>query len=504
MSGERSVHLVVRGGARPHGNERRSVVRRNLIPAAVTAISLSLSACATNPATGGSMLSLVSEGQEIEMGQQYRLEVEREQGLYDDSALNAYVDSVGQALAAVSERPDLPWSFAVVDDPVVNAFALPGGPIYLARGIMAHFNSEAELASVLGHEIGHVTARHIVEQMSRQQIAQLGLIASMIAVPDLMPYSEGLSGALGVVFLKFGRDDEAQSDELGFRYMTRLGYDPQGAVDMFEILDRQGEGSGRAIPEWASTHPDPGNRIAAAEERIAKSGLRDGLVRRDEYLQRIQGLVWGEDPREGYFLGQRFLHPELAFQFTLPDGLLKRKSKTAVLAGSPDKDAKFQLTAGSGSPERAAEEFFSRDGIERTGIARKSVNGLPAVVGTWSTTTRQGVIEGIASFVQYGDLTYTMLGYAPSSRVGRYAASMERTMNSFAPLTDSTLLAVEPRRIDLVRVSEAMTAGEFVSRYPSTVEDADVFRINGIRSSDRIEAGTLLKRVTGTGGPVGR
>jgi predicted Zn-dependent protease len=164
----------------------------------------------------------------------------------------------------------------------------------------------------------------------------------------------------------------------------------------------------------------------------------------------------------------------------------------------------FQLTAGSGSPEQAAEAFFSRDGIERTGVAKKSVNGLPAVVGTWSTATRQGVIEGIASFVQYGDLTYTMLGYAPSSRVGRYAASMERTLNSFAPLTDPDLLTVEPRRIDLVRLQEEMTAEEFVERYPSTVEEEIVFRINGMRSSDRIEAGTLLKRVTGSGGPVRR
>jgi predicted Zn-dependent protease len=476
---------------------------RQLRLAVVGALPL-LAACATNPATGGSMLSLVSEGQEIQMGQQYRAEVEREQGLYADPVLNAYVDSVGQALAAVSERPDIPWSFGVVDDPVVNAFALPGGPIYLARGIMAHFNSEAELASVLGHEIGHVTARHIVEQMSRQQIAQLGMIASMIAVPDLMPYAEGLSGALGVVFLKFGRDDEAQSDELGFRYMTRLGYDPQGAVDMFKILDRQGEGSGRAIPEWASTHPDPGNRIAAAEQRIATSGIRDGTVRRDEYLQRINGLVWGEDPREGYFLGQRFVHPELAFEFTLPDSWIKRNSKTAVLAGSPEKDAMFQLTARAGSPEEAANEFFSREGIERTGMARQSVNGLPAVVATWSATTRQGVIQGVASFVRHGDLTYTMLGYAPSSRVGRYAASIERTLNSFAPVTDPALLTVEPKRIELVRLRESMTAEEFVSRHPSTVNEETVFRINGIRASDRIEAGTLLKRVTGSGGPVDR
>ena len=449
------------------------------------------------------MLSLVGEDQEVAMGQQYMGEVEREQGVYADSAINAYVDSVGQALAAVAERPDLPWSFRVVDDPVVNAFALPGGPIYLARGIMAYFNSEAEMASVLGHEIGHVTARHIVEQMSRQQIAQLGLIASLIAVPDLMPFSQGISGALGVVFLKFSRDDESQSDQLGFRYTTKLGYDPQGAVDMFRTLERQGTGSTGGIPEWASTHPDPGNRVAAAQARIPNAGPSDTIVRRQEFLERIDGLVWGEDPRQGYFLGQRFVHPELAFEFTVPDGWNKRNSQTAVLAGSPEKDAMIQLTAGSGTPEQAADAFLSSDAIQQTGLTRRTVNGLPAVLATFSTETRQGVIEGIAMFVEHGGLTYALMGYAPSSRVGRYSAAVERTLESFAPVSDEALLTVVPKRIEIVPVPEEMTAEEFIHRYPSTEDPDVVLDLNGLDAGQSISEGTLLKRITGSGGPEG-
>jgi len=469
----------------------------------VLAASLSVSACAMNPATGESMLSLVGEDQEVAMGQQYMGEVEREQGVYADSAINAYVDSVGQALAAVAERPDLPWSFRVVDDPVVNAFALPGGPIYLARGIMAYFNSEAEMASVLGHEIGHVTARHIVEQMSRQQIAQLGLIASLIAVPDLMPFAQGVSGALAVVFLKFSRDDESQSDQLGFRYTTKLGYDPQGAVDMFRTLERQGTGSTGGIPEWASTHPDPGNRVAAAQARIPNAGPSDTIVRRQEFLERIDGLVWGEDPRQGYFLGQRFVHPELAFEFTVPDGWNKRNSQTAVLAGSPEKDAMIQLTAGSGTPEQAADAFLSSDAIQQTGITRRTVNGLPAVLATFSTQTRQGVIEGIAMFVEHGGLTYALMGYAPSSRVGRYSAAVERTLESFAPVSDEALLTVVPKRIEIVPVPEEMTAEEFIRRYPSTEDPGVVPDLNGLDAGQSISEGTLLKRITGSGGPAG-
>jgi len=339
--------------------------------------------------------------------------------------------------------------------------------------------------------------------MSRQQLAQLGLIASLIAVPDLMPFSQGISGALGIVFLKFGRDDESQSDELGFRYMTKVGYDPQGAVDMFRILDRQSSKSEGTIPEWQSTHPDPGNRVAAAEARITTSGITEGIVRRDEFLQRLDGLVWGEDPRQGYFIGQRFVHPELAFEFTLPDGWNKRNSQRAVLAGSPEKDAMIQLTAGNGSAEQAADEFLSRDGIEQTGISRRTVNGLPAVLATFSTQTRQGVIEGIAMFVEHGGLTYALMGYAPSAKVGRYSAVVERTLESFAPVSDRALLTVVPKRIEVVRVSEDITAEEFTLQYPSTEDSDAVLDLNGLVPGESIPEGTLLKRITGSGGPAG-
>lgn len=448
------------------------------------------------------MLSLVSEGQEVQMGQQYMAEVEREQGVYADPALNAYVDSVGQALAAVSERPDLPWSFRVVDDPVVNAFALPGGPIYLARGIMAHFNSEAEMASVLGHEIGHVTARHIVEQMSRQQIAQLGLIASMIAVPDLMPYSQSLSGALGIVFLKFGRDDESQSDDLGFRYMTRLGYDPQGAVDMFEILERQRDASGGAIPEWQSTHPDPGNRVLAAEQRLATSQIEGGVVRRDEYLRRIDGMMFGKDPAQGFFVEGRFVHPTLRLQFRFPEGWDTQNAPTSVLAQSPEADAVMQLTVAEGNtPEEAATAFFDQDGIERLGARSRTVNGLSAVQGTFRVALQQGTLDGQVLFVKHGDLVFRFLGYTTTERMGTYSVTFEQALETFAPMNEDRWINLEPKRLEVVRVPGEMTAERFFQRFPSTVTLETVRLINGWDQGQVIAAGTLAKRVVGEGVP---
>jgi predicted Zn-dependent protease len=219
------------------------------------------SGCARNPATGGLELMLVSESQEIAMGQQTDPAVVAQFGLYDDPSLQQYVANLGAQLAANSERPNLPWTFRVVDDPIVNAFALPGGFIYVSRGILGHFNSESQLVSVLGHEIGHVTARHSAAQMSQQQLAQLGLGVGVVLLPDLADYAGLAQAGLGLLFLKFGRDDERQADALGFRYLTRIGYDPREMPGVFNMLGRVSEaGGGRGMPVWLSTHPDPGDR----------------------------------------------------------------------------------------------------------------------------------------------------------------------------------------------------------------------------------------------------
>ncbi len=449
------------------------------------------------------MFSLVSEDQEIEMGLQAANEVDNVMGLYDDPSLQAYVDSIGQAMAAVAERPELPWTFKIVDDPVINAFALPGGPVYLARGIMAHFNSEAEMASVLGHEIGHITARHSVEQISRAQLMQVGLVATQVLVPELRPFGDALGGGLGILFLKFGRDDESQSDELGFRYMTRLGYDPQGAVDMFRILERQRDvAEGGVVPEWQSTHPDPGNRVIAAQQRLASSQIEGGIVRRDDYLRRLEGMKFGKDPAEGFFVESRFIHPDLRFQFVFPEGWTTLNAPSAVVAQSPEQDAVMQLTLAEGAtPEEAAAAFFDQEGIRRTGARSRTVNGLPAVQGTFQIETRQTTLDGQVLFVRHRDVTYRFMGYTLSSRMGTYAVTFERALESFAPMNEERWITLEPKRIEIVRVPDEMTVERFFQRYPSTVSLPTVILINGLEEGQVIQAGTLLKRVLGEGVP---
>src|SRR5438874_4126399 len=220
------------------------------LPLAAALAAGLVSGCATNPATGARQLMLISESQEIAMGRDYDKQVVASIGLYPDSGLQRYLQQFGTRLAATSERPNLPWTFRVVDDPVVNAFALPGGFIYVTRGIFAHLNSEAELAGVVGHEIGHVTARHSVSQLSKQQLAQLGLAVGTTASPDFERFAGLASAGLGVLFLKYSRDAERQADDLGLRYMWRASYDAREMPHVFQMLARvsQAQAGGR-VPE---------------------------------------------------------------------------------------------------------------------------------------------------------------------------------------------------------------------------------------------------------------
>src|SRR5215207_11617967 len=242
----------------------RTHARLYVLAAALVAGSLALPSCSTNPATGKSQLAFVGEEKEIAMGREADKRVVAQLGLYPAQQVQEYVNRLGQKIAADSERPNLPWTFRVGDDPVVNAFALPGGFIYVTRGLLTHLTSEAELVSVIGHEIGHVTGRHSVEQMSKAQLAQVGLIAGMLLKPELaQQFGDLAQTGLGLLFLKYGRDDEREADDLGLRYLNRENYDPREMAPVFETLGRVSaqQGQGR-VPGWLSTHPAPENRVS--------------------------------------------------------------------------------------------------------------------------------------------------------------------------------------------------------------------------------------------------
>jgi predicted Zn-dependent protease len=475
--------------------------RRWAAALALATTAIALPACARNPVTGQRELALVSEAQEIQMGRESAQQVEQSLGLVKDDALQQYVQRVGAKLAGDSERPALPWTFRVVDDPSPNAFALPGGFIFVTRGMMNLMTNEAELASVLGHEIGHVTARHSVQQISRGQLAQLGLGLGAILAPQAAQQYGQLAGTgLQLLFLKYGRDDERQADELGFKYAVNESYDVRYMADVFAALQRLGAASGQSpVPSWMSTHPDPGERVETARARVAALDrpLTNAIVDRGPYLARIDGLIYGENPRNGFFQGATFVHPDLRFQFDMPRGWKGQNLPEAVVAMSPEQDAILQLTLAQGtSPTAAAQQFLSQQGVQAGQTFQQSINGIPAAGSYFQAQTEQGVVRGLAAFFIYGGNTYQLLSYAPAERFGAYDPTVRASIGSFRALTDSKLLNVQPRRIDVVTLTRTQSLAAQASSQGSSLSPAELAILNGVPTADTpVERGTAVKIV---------
>jgi len=468
----------------------------------LVALTLAL-ACARNPVTGKTELSLVSEEQEIALGKQTRDETLATIGLYENAEAQALVRRIGTEIAQASERPQLPWEFHVIDDDQVNAFAAPGGFIFITRGILAHMNSEAELASVMGHEIGHVTARHSAQQISRMQIGQLGLGVGMILSPTIRELGGTLSQGMQVLFLKFGRDAESQADALGFRYMVADEYDPRGAADMFRTLGRVSAGAGQRLPEWASTHPDPGNRVAVTERRIDSlraTGRDPASLKSNDasFVRMLDGMAFGQDPRKGFFRGNTFYHPDLKFQFVFPAGWKTANLPDRVVAQAPDGNAVMQLRVGKGTPQEASDRFFQQQGMRAGTVERGQMNGLDTRVGDFSTQLEDGTpVTGAAGFMAHGGLTYALIGFS-ASQSGDVRGRFREVLRTFKPLTDRAILDVQPAKVGVVRVPRDMTVKQFHAQFQSTVPVETVALINGVDGPDGVlRAGAYAKRVTG-------
>ena len=458
--------------------------------------------CATNPATGETQLSLISRSQEIAMGRQGAEQVRATMGVYAPDGLGEYVGRVGLSMAAESERPDLPWSFEIADEATVNAFALPGGFIYLTRGIMAHFNSEAEMAAVLGHEIGHVTARHSVNRMSKQQLAAIGLGLGSVLSEEVAQVRGLLGAGISVWFLEHSRDDERQADLLGVRYMLREDYDPAEAIDVFRTLARLSEeAGGRGVPTWLSTHPTPESRIEELRQvldTLPRDTLRGTKVGRDAYLERLDGMVYGPDPRHGYFRGDEFVHPELRFRLTFPGGWQRQNMARAVTARTETGDAMLQLTlADTSGREAAARAFFGSGSVEALSSRRTDINGFPAIVAEFRARSGEALVRGLVGFLEDGERTYQLLGATPAPRYDRYESTFRRYVDSYERLRDRSALEVEPLRVDLVTPSAATTIGELATGRRSPLSPQELAILNGVEVDETIEAGRTIKWVVG-------
>jgi predicted Zn-dependent protease len=469
------------------------------------AFVLVVAACAVNPATGRREFMLVTESQEIQMGMDADPSISASYGVVEDQALQDYVSGLGMQLAAVSERPQLPWSFKVVDDPIVNAFALPGGFIYVTRGILAQFDSEAELAGVLGHEVGHVTARHGASQMSRQQAQQIGVGLGMVVSEGFRQYGGLAVGALQIMNLSYSRGDESESDRLGLRYISSVGYDADAMIGVFKMLAAAGGGgaAGR-LPEWQSTHPYPENRESDMRATIAETGAsRDGLSNREVYLDMIDGLVYGENPRNGYFEDQRFLHPELAFELTFPDGWQTVNQRTIVAAVAPGEDAVVILGVVDDGVDPQAElrDFLRGEGVTGGTTTTSDSGEISVARAPFTAVSEEGTLQGEVAFIRYGDLTYRMIGYSTPAKWSTHASTVRNTISSFARVVDRSVLEVQPLQLSITTVSEAMSLNTFIRSNPQPISVEELARLNRLDPTEVISSGTRIKTVSGT--PIG-
>ncbi|HET9952105.1 MAG TPA: M48 family metalloprotease [Candidatus Eisenbacteria bacterium] len=458
------------------------------------------SGCAVNPATGKRQINLVSSSRELAMGEEADPAIIAEYGLYGDAAVQSYVDSIGQKLGRVSHLPTLKWHFRVLDSPVVNAFALPGGYIYITRGIMAYVGSESQLAGILGHEIGHVTARHSAQQMTQQQIAGIGLLAGAIFVDAFRPYSGLAQQGLGLLFLKYSRDHETQADELGIQYAARAGYDPRTIPATYATLKRIAERTGSSLPNFLSTHPDPGDRevrTSQLAQATVGGAARNLVIGELVYRKRIEGLVFGDDPRQGYAEANRFYLPEMAIQLIFPDGWKIDNQPSAVVAQGTSGSMQMRLGTVRDTTITASQFVDSlrlNGAIVEASGRPENFRDFPAWVGTIVAASDQGQQSFAAGFVKIrGGQFLELFGRASDQRG---ADQIYASIRSVAALRDPAKLNVQADRLNIKPAKTSATFATVWSQYSNqaiTLEDAAI--LNSARTTTPVPIGTPLKLV---------
>lgn len=479
-------------------------------------IAIFISGCVTvqtSPVSGNKRVYGYSWQKELELGREADGEIIAQYGLYDNPELADYVDRLGQELLQVShfnradtpsEYRNTPFTFRVLNSPVVNAFALPGGYVYVTRGLLAHLDNEAQLMVVLGHEIGHVAARHASQRAAEQQFGQLAVIGGAV-VGESLGLDGGqilqMSGTTAqLLFLRYGRDDERESDRLGVEYSAMEGYVAAEGGKFFTSLKRISEKAGHDIPSHLSSHPDPGEREQNIPRMAAEweaEGYEMNIINRDEFLGQIDGLMYGDNPREGYVDGDTFFHPDLEFQFSVPSGFQLVNQSSAVILFNESQDAIVQFTIDSEneSPQASVNAFSSQEGITLTSEGPENVNGYEGYSAQLSAATNDGTQLNIQlSAVEYQGNIYRFLSYTTAAKFDTYSDNFNQVFTSFDMVDDPSVLNIEPVTLRLERVRQGGAFSDVIpDNLPMGIEPLDVAILNQVELDDQISRGTILK-----------
>ncbi len=424
-------------------------------------------------------------------------------GLYNNPALQRLIDAKGKQMDAISDRPG-DYGFTIVDSPIINAFATPDGHVYFTRGIMAYFNNEAQFAGVLGHELGHITAQHGKKQQTRSTIAGLilgGLSAvSQTAATLAQPLSQGVS----VLFLKYSRDNENEADGLGVKYSTKIGYDAAQMADFFLTLQRTEQQSGSSIPTFLSTHPNSADRYqrvkglaAQAKQNLGKTALQ---VNRDGYLRSIEGLPYGDDPRQGFVENNAFYHPDLKLRFPVPSGWKTQNTPEQFQMAEPNGKALLAFTsAGTGTLDAAAQALAKQLSLTGAQAQNTTINGFPAAVveGDQAAQDQQSAGAHVRAYlIQDGKSIYAFIGLAAAASFGTYAPQFAAVAQGFQRLTDASKLNRQPEHIRIKTAAGPTTlALAFAASGVPAKRYEELAILNGMQTTDRLSKGTLYKVV---------
>lgn len=460
---------------------------------------LALAGCAQNPVSGQQDLVLMSEAQEINLGRSANADVQKQYKAYNSPALQDYVDSVGQKIARHSHRPNLQYHFTVLDTPGINAFALPGGYIYITRGLLAYLNSEAELAAVLGHEIGHVTARHSVRQASATQVADVGIALASIFVPGVGSSNLG-QGLAGALLSGYGRDHELEADRLGAEYLARTEYDPQAMIRVIGVLKNQelldaeiAKQEGRQPRRYHglfATHPDNDTRLqqaVGASAHLTVAQPREGYT---DFLQHMDGLVFNDSADQGVVRNGKFLHTDLGIALTFPAGWRVQNEPDKLIAFSPSSDAAIQLRM-DGQPPGSPADYAQRmvDFNPQYPVETLSVNSQPAAIVT--------LPAAMAGVVYFDRKAFIIECKAKSREVfSTYRYDMRDAIKSFHELNQSEREEAKPLAIKLIMPRAGDTYAKLARRSPLGKEAENYLRLmNGDYPKGEPRPGQYLKVV---------
>lgn len=466
-----------------------------------------------NPVSGNKRAFGYSWEEEVQIGKEADQEISAQYGIYENNELTAYVSQLGQELLEVSHmrREDAPaqfreteFTFRVLNSPVVNAFALPGGYVYVTRGLLAHLENEAQLAVVLGHEIGHVAARHASQRAATQQFGQLAIIGGAVLGQSLGYDGESIlqlsSQTAQLLFLRYSRDAERESDELGVEYSAMKSYVAAEGAAFFTSLKRISESQGGGIPTLLSSHPDPGAReqtIPKLAEEWAAKGYEQTILDKDEFLSMIDNIMFGENPREGFEDGGMFYHPDLKFQFPVPSGFDLHNQATSVVMVNEAQDAIIQFTIDSenSTPQASVKAFLNQEGITILEENNFSANGFNGYQGIATAQAQDGSeLKLKLTALEHSGNIYQFLSYTTSAQFNDYESSFSSVPSGFDNLTNSGILNVKPVRIKLVSASRTAPFSDLLpNNLPMNIQPLDVAIINQVNLDQTIQQGTKLK-----------